>query len=151
MEDDRTATDRTATGRTATDRTATDRTATDRTATDGTATDRTATDGTATDGIDGAAQPGGSDEGSRRASGGGTAGVRRLSCDGFWAQWTTAGTHRSATADLRFRSRRYLAGRVTSIQTGRWSEASSHAASGAPSGGQNTPAATTSRPAEGST
>ena len=108
-------------------------------------------DRTATDRIDGTAQPDGSDEGRGRASRGGTAGVRRLSCDGFWAEWTTAGTHRSATAVLRFRSRRYLAGRVTSIQTGRWSEASSHAASGAPSGGQKTPAATTSRPVEGST
>ena len=52
---------------------------------------------------------------------------------------------------LDFRVRLYFAGRVTSIQTSRWSEASINAVPGAPSTGQKTPAATTSRPAEGST
>ena len=45
----------------------------------------------------------------------------------------------------------YFAGRMTSTQTRRWSEASINAVPGAPSTGQKTPAATTFRPADGST
>ena len=51
----------------------------------------------------------------------------------------------------KWRVRLYRAGGMTSTQTRRWSEASISAAPGLPSTGQNTPAAKTFRPSEGST
>lgn len=52
--------------------------------------------------IDGAAQPNESGASNRRSPGDGTPAVRKLSCDGIWAEWATAGAQRSAPAAHRF-------------------------------------------------
>lgn len=59
-------------------------------------------DGTAFEGIDEAAQPNESGASNRRPPGSGTHAVRKLSCDGIWAEWATAGAQRSAPAAHRF-------------------------------------------------
>lgn len=52
--------------------------------------------------IDGAAQPNGAGVSNRRPTGGGAAAVRRLSCDGMWAEWGTEGAQASAGRRILF-------------------------------------------------
>ena len=59
-------------------------------------------DRTVFEGIDEAAQPNEPGDSGLGRAGGGTAGVRKLSCDGIWAEWGTAGGRRSANAARRF-------------------------------------------------
>ena len=54
------------------------------------------------DRIEGAAQTGSPDLSSGVAVRGGTAAVRTLSCDGIWAQWSTADSKRSEPAPGRY-------------------------------------------------
>ena len=51
--------------------------------------------------IDGAAQPDEPGVSCRRPRGGGGPAVRRLSCDGIWAEWSTAGAQPAASAGRR--------------------------------------------------
>ena len=53
--------------------------------------------------IDGAAQPDEPGVSSWRPPGGGAPAVRRLSCDGIWAEWSTAGAQPAASAGRRCR------------------------------------------------
>ena len=52
-------------------------------------------------GIDGAAQPDEPGVSSRRHRGGGASAVQKLSCDGIWAEWSTAGAQPAASAGRR--------------------------------------------------
>ena len=52
--------------------------------------------------IDAAVRPNESGDSSRNSSGNGPVVARKLSCDGIWAEWATAGTQRSGTAARRF-------------------------------------------------
>ena len=54
------------------------------------------------DRIEGAAQTGSPDLSNGNAFRGGTASVRKLSCDGIWAQWSAADSKRSEPAAGRF-------------------------------------------------